>query len=217
MSNKYLKEEGVNVPLDSVFLDPNNPRIAPEQPPGYDEPDKITGKSFQTALEEAVRVAYKVEALMGAILSEDWFPVDPIIVWELPKARGKYVVIEGNTRVTVLRMLRARLEGEKDSLERASRAKKGHTPEAVESLKAQIAVLEQIVKDTLKIRALVVNASTSAELEEILPHLHNVRHINHAKQWSPYATNLYLLDEYRTLTTVRQKKPSNKVVKRDFV
>jgi hypothetical protein len=213
MSNKYLKRESVDVLFDNIFLDPNNPRIAPEEPPGYDEPDKITGKPIQEGLEEAVRVAYKVEALMGAIQREGWLPLDPIIIWELPNAKGKYVVIEGNTRVTVLRMLRARLDAEKETLERASRAKKGHTPEAVQTLREQITHLEKIKADTLKIQAWEVDAATSAQLEDILPHLHSVRHINHAKQWSPYATNLYLLDEYRKLH--RKKYPNKPLTKLD--
>jgi hypothetical protein len=56
---------------------------------------------------------------------------------------------------------------------------------------------------TANIQVRVVNAATSAELGDILPHLHSARHINHAKQWSPYATNLGMLDEYRKL---RRKK-----------
>lgn len=207
MTNHYMKKDVVDVPFDNLYLDPNNPRIAPEPPPGYDDPDKIIKDPIQAALEEAVQKAYKPRPLMDAILNEGWCPLDPIIVWELPKAKGKYVVIEGNTRVTVLRILRARLKPEKETLERASRAKKGHTPEAVEALRAEIASLEQIVKDTRKIRAIVVDAANSSQLQEILPHVHSVRHINHAKDWGPFAENLYLLDEYRRL---HRKKYSGK-------
>jgi hypothetical protein len=44
-------------------------------------------------------------------------------------------------------------------------------------------------------------------------HLHSVRHINHAQQWHPYATNLYLLDEYRKLH--RKKYPGTPLTKLD--
>src|SRR5262249_32480922 len=113
--------------------------------------------------------------------------------------KGKYVVIEGNTRVTVLRMQRNRLDAEKATLDRAKTSKKSHTPEAVKALKEQIARLEQIKTDTLVLRAQEVDAANADQLEGTLPHRHSVRHINHARPWSPYATNLYLLDEYRKL------------------
>lgn len=206
MSNKYLKKDVVEPLFKDIFLDPNNPRIAPEEPPGYDNPKRITDPAIQEALENAVRSAYEVDDLARAILSEGWRPVDPIILWEIPKAKGKYVVIEGNTRVTVLRMLRERLDAAKATLARAKTSKKGHTPEAVEALKEQIARLELIQADTVVLRASEVDAADSEELEEILPHLHSVRHINHARSWSPYATSLYLFDEYRKLHKKRHGK-----------
>lgn len=197
-SNKYVKKT-VDVPFADIYLDPNNPRIAPEEPPGYDNPKAIIDPEVQSQLEVTVQQVYQVDDLMGAILTEGWLPLDPIIVWELPSAKGKYVVLEGNTRTTVLQKLRNRLEAERNKLEKAEKAKRGHTLESLQALRDLITHLEKIKKDTTYIHALEVNAKTPEELEEILPHLHSVRHINHAKQWSPYATNLYMLEEYRKL------------------
>ena len=120
-------------------------------------------------------------------------------MWELPRAKDQYVVIEGNTRTTVLRKLRSRLEAERNKLTRIEKSKKGYSPEAVEQLRNLVDHLEKVKKDTTRIHAMVVNAATTEELEAILPSLHSVRHINHANPWSPYATNLYMLEEYRKL------------------
>lgn len=42
-------------------------------------------------------------------------------------------------------------------------------------------------------------AKTPAELAEKLPRLLGVRHITSAKQWTPFATNLYMLSLYMSL------------------
>jgi hypothetical protein len=76
------------------------------------------------------------------------------------------VVIEGNTRTTVLRGLRVRLERE------------------IQAVREVVNRLGKLRTVTANIQVRVVNAATSAELGDILPHLHSARHINHAKQWS---------------------------------
>jgi hypothetical protein len=42
----YLRP-AIEVPFDSLYLDPNNPRLAPDNPPGYDEPDKLFDLELQ--------------------------------------------------------------------------------------------------------------------------------------------------------------------------
>jgi len=43
----FLQEQ-IKVPFESLYLDPNNPRLAPDDPPGYDDPASLFDKDLQT-------------------------------------------------------------------------------------------------------------------------------------------------------------------------
>lgn len=185
------------VPFDRIYLDPNNPRIAQEDPPGYHDADALFDETHQGALEKRVRHAYTgVDALQDSIIQQGWIPIDPIIVWEHPARKGYYVVVEGNTRTVALRFLRGdRLEHERKTLEKLRKAptKAAHIVQAQEEL---VAALEAVVNATSKLKVFPMAAKTVEELQEKLPRLLGVRHIAHAQQWQPYATNLYILSLY---------------------
>ncbi|WP_447740792.1 hypothetical protein [Variovorax boronicumulans] len=186
-----------HVPFDKVFLDPNNPRIAQEYPPGYRDVSKLFDPNAQPELEARVRDVYQgVEELQNSIIKQGWIPIDPIIVWEHPQKKGFYVVVEGNTRTVALRYLRgSRLEREQKLLDKmkssANSAK--HTVATQEQL---VQALEKIKAATDQLMVFPLAADTVEKLEEKLPRLLGVRHIAHAQQWQPYATNLYILSLY---------------------
>jgi hypothetical protein len=191
------------VPFDSLYLDPNNPRIAPEEPPGYEDPNAIFDTELQTELEARVRNAYKVANLETSIEAQGWVPYDPIIVWEHPKKKGHYIVVEGNTRTVALRGLRGeKLERESKKLDKLKKS----PSRFAEELKVQaeiVSKLEAIVEATNELRVYPIAANSVAQLLEELPRLLGVRHINHAQSWGPYATNLYILLQYERLFRVR--------------
>jgi len=68
------------VPFDKIHLDPNNPRIAPESPPGYLDDNALFAEDLQQTLEERVRAVYDVANLEDSILAHGWVPIDSIIV-----------------------------------------------------------------------------------------------------------------------------------------
>lgn len=191
------------VPFDRIYLDPNNPRIAPENPPGYNDPDALFANDLQSALEARVSAVYDVANLEDSILAHGWVPIDSIIVWEHPSKPGHYVVVEGNTRTVALRSLRGeRLERERKKLDKLKK-----TPSRfAEELKIQedtVARLEEVSNRTSMLRVFPVAAKSVEELQAILPRLLGVRHISHAKEWRPYATNLYVLSLYERLFRAR--------------
>lgn len=197
------------VPFDKLFLDPNNPRIAPEDAPGYENPDAIFDDELQTKLEGRMREVYKVANLEASIQAQGWVPYDPIIVWEHPKRRGHFIVVEGNTRTVALRSLRGEgLDRERKKLEKLKKS----PSRFAEDLKVQqdtVKRLEEVVAATDQIRVYPVAASSVDELLEKLPRLLGVRHITHAQPWSPYATNLYILSLYERLFRERHgNKPA---------
>lgn len=198
--NKTMDNLGapISVPFSKIFLDPNNPRIAPDPASRYEDPDKIFSDELQRQLTTKVYTVYQASELEDAIIAQGWVPIDPIIVWEHPDRPKYHIVVEGNTRISVLRSIRARLDREKSKLEKLTKGSKVKT----EELKQQeylVAQLEVIIKDTENLLVYPVKASTPEELEERLPRLLGVRHITHARPWTPYAKNLYILSLYERL------------------
>ena len=191
------------VPFDKIHLDPNNPRIAPETPPGYDDPELLFNEEIQVKLEARVRSVYDVANLEDSILAHGWVPIDSILVWEHPQRLGHYIVVEGNTRTVALRALRGeRFEREQKKLEKLRKS----PSRFAEELKVQeqtVERLEDVVFKTNMLRVFPVAANSVEELQSILPRLLGVRHISHAREWKPYATNLYILSLYEKLFRAR--------------
>ncbi len=191
--------KAITVPFSKIFLDPNNPRIAPDRATRYEDPEEIFEENLQKDLTTKVYTVYQAGDLEDAIIAQGWVPIDPIIVWEHPDRKGHYIVVEGNTRVSVLRSIRGpRLEREKAKLSKFTKGSK-MPAEEIKQQQLHVERLEAIFNDTDRLQVYPVNAATAAELEEKLPRLLGVRHITHARQWGPYATNLYITSLYERL------------------
>ncbi len=198
----------IQVPFDKIFLDPNNPRIATPDRPGYSDPKKITTEAVQNALTERLRDDENVDSLQSVIVNQGWVPVDSIVVWELPNAQGHYVVVEGNRRTTALRDIRALLDKECRKLERIKRGR-GHSATDIATKERLVNQIRQIIADTEPLLVSPLLAKDEDELQDKLPRLHGVRHITPAKQWSPYATNLYILSLYQRAFEARYGADDN--------
>lgn len=181
--------------LDEIALDPNNPRIAPKPAPGYDEPDLIFDEARQDQLVKEVYTKYKAADLEGSIIEQGWTPVDQILVWRHPSGRG-HIVVEGNTRVSLLKLLPERLARELKRLDRLVKA--GAPQSQVNPQKVLIGKIEQLIADTREVTVYPVNAADATELRLKLPRLLGVRHVMPAKGWGPYATNLYTISLYES-------------------
>jgi hypothetical protein len=94
--------ERINVRLEQVYLDPNNPRFG-------DSKDKKESRFTEAALQQ--RAAEKLERdpgvsdLVQSIHSSGFLPVDSIVVREL--SPDTFVVVEGNRRICAMRRLHA--------------------------------------------------------------------------------------------------------------
>lgn len=196
--HKYL-DTPTDVAFAKLFLDPNNPRTAPEERPGYEDPDLIFDTAVQTPLSARLEDAREIDELEANIISQGWTPIDPILVWEHPDKAKHYVVIEGNTRTLVLRRIRAKLAKERKHLEAMEKKPKSYDKQELLDQRAYVAQLQEIVDDTENLHTHRIKAKTADDLEQALPHLHAVRHIGHAQPWSPYGLNLYILTRYRQM------------------
>lgn len=189
----------IEVPFDSVFIDPNNPRISPDRSSRYEDPDDIFDAELQQQLTVKAYTVYPADDLEDAIVEQGWIPIDPIIVWEHPDRKEHYIVVEGNTRTSVLRRIRqVRIDREKVKLEKFKNSKRTPSNE-LERQQGTVDQLEAIISATNNLGVYPVKAHTIEELEKILPRILGVRHIKHAQQWSPYATNLYIFSLYERL------------------
>lgn len=107
-------KKSIRVPFKKMHLDPNNPRFALEDAPGYDDDDRIFSDDIQNKLTDKVKSVYDVTNLERSMVAQGWVPTDSILVWEHPRRPRHCIVVEGNTRTVVLRLIRERLpkEGE---------------------------------------------------------------------------------------------------------
>lgn len=181
--------------LDKIALDPNNPRIAPKPAPGYEDPASIFNDELQARLVVEVYEKYKAADLEASIIEQGWTPVDQILVWQHPSDHG-YIVVEGNTRVSLLKRLPERLAREEKRLERLIKA--GAPQSQVFPQQALITKIKQLIADTRAVTVYPVLAKDAEELRLKLPRLLGVRHVMPAKSWGPYATNLYTISLYES-------------------
>lgn len=187
----------VRVGFDRLYLDPNNPRLGSVERPGYGDARLLLDEKVQIQLEVRMRRTYKgIKDLVNSIMNMGWIPVDAILVWEPPEAPGHYVVVEGNARTTALRMIRREHAKELSRLAKA-RVNEIVGPTMVNELEDRVAHYERIVASTREIEVFPVAAPNATQLARSLPRLLGVRHISHAQQWKPYATNLYIYSLYR--------------------
>lgn len=193
----------IEVPFDSVFIDPNNPRISPDRSSRYQDPDEIFDPELQQKLTEEAYKVYPANDLEDAIVEQGWIPIDPIIVWEHPDRKEHYIVVEGNTRTSVLRRIRqVRIDREKTKLGKFKNSTRTPANELVRQQRT-VSQLEEIISATNKLEVYPVNADTIDELEKILPRILGVRHIKHAQNWGPFATNLYIFSLYERLFSLK--------------
>lgn len=186
-----------DIELSRMFVDPNNPRITPDEPPGYSDPDRLFDPEQQAALITRTYDVYNATRLESSIIDQGWVPVDPILVWKDPGSR-RYVVVEGNTRTSVLKTVRQRLPREIEKLEKLRRGQGGGFPAPELSRQERhVEKMRDLINKTEKVKVFPVKAETAAELTQILPRLHGVRHVAPAQGWGPHAVGLYIMSLYQ--------------------
>jgi hypothetical protein len=197
----FLHPEKQNVSLDQLWPDPNNPRLALEEAPGYADPAKLFDEETRARIfQELGEQAYNVDDLVAAIVGQGWMPIDNIIIWQHPEDGDRRVVVEGNRRRLALERIRSEvLPKDKRKLERMQ-AKASTFPKGqIEAQEELVARLERIVNDTAMLPVVRIAAESVEELERKLPRILAVRHITGTKEWGNYAEDLWLLRRYQQL------------------
>lgn len=194
----------MQVPFESVHIDPNNPRIAEDHDGRYENPGAIFDDALQERMTTRTYEVYSASDLEDSIVAQGWVPIDAIIVWEHSDRPDHYIVVEGNTRTAVLRRIRdVRLPREEAKLLRLKDRSRAPREELREQ-EQQVVRIRRVIADTEMLTVFPVKAKTPADLEAVLPKLLGVRHVSHARNWGPYATNRYVLSLYERAFYARE-------------
>lgn len=196
-----LLKTAIQVPFNSLYPDPNNPRLAPEDRPGYNDPAKLFSDEIREEFtQRLIKDAHQLSDLIEAIQGQGWLPIDSILVWEHPAAPGKYCVVEGNRRRTALDAMRkTTLPALQNKVERMRKKPQAYPTSEIQDAEEALSKVMQIIADTDKIQVVPVNATTPDELEQVLHRVLPVRHIIGAKDWGNYAQDLWLLKRFESL------------------
>jgi hypothetical protein len=145
------------IPLAKLVLDKKNPRL----------PRSV--KRTESAMMAYIAESTAIEDLMQSIAANGYFGGEPVIAVPDTKTAGQYVVVEGNRRLTALRLL--------------------HDPSAIKSPTAR---MREIAEDAeyKPDRVAVVLRSVR---EDVLPYL-GFRHIVGVKAWEPLAKARYMAE-----------------------
>jgi hypothetical protein len=150
-----MTENISSVALDKLLLDEENPRL----------PESV-GREQQTMLDH-IAATTSIEELMQAIGENDYFPGEPLVVVPHRSRPGYFVVVEGNRRLTALKLL----QDPANCSDPGSRMREISTQAKYRPENAPV----------------VVRASR----QEVLPYL-GFRHITGVKQWEPLAKARYI-------------------------
>lgn len=196
----FLKPS-VEVKLDALWPDPNNPRLALEDAPGYDDAEQLYDPERRKRICDTLgEDAYNVADLVQTIIGQGWMPIDNIIVWAHPDRPDQNTVVEGNRRLLALNTIRSKeLPKAKAKLERLLAKAATYSKKEIDDQKALVADLERIVADTATLSVVPLAAATVDELKHKLPRVLAVRHINGTKGWGNYAEDLWLFARFAQL------------------
>jgi ParB-like chromosome segregation protein Spo0J len=121
----------------------------------------------QEAMIDYIAASTSIEELMEAIAENDFFPGEPLIVVPVEKGSDQYYVLEGNRRLTTVKLLN-------DPKECSNPGERMHNISTVARYKP-------------KELPVVIRESRS----EVLPYL-GFRHITGVKQWEPLVKARYI-------------------------
>ena len=178
--NNQLEE--ATLPIDALYLDPNNPRFAdisvgpvPEQKVHL---ETVQAKAMQRMLDGP----FDVRELEDSIVNIGFLHVDRLVVVELPEA-GKFMVIEGNRRLAAMKTLLK----DADS--------------------GEIELADDVKESILLVPVFIIQNTDKVARNHTARILQGVRHIASIKPWGPYQQAqlvAVMLNEGKTMQDIKQ-------------
>ena len=158
-STEHKNQEIEFINIESLQLDPENPRLP-----------MSVGRSQREMLQYLADTTSIIE-LMNAISENGYFPGEPVVAIPDPNNTNHYLVVEGNRRLTAVKIL-----NDSSVLE--------HPSSSIIELSAKTQSIQEL--------PVVIKENRSS----VLPYL-GYRHITGVKQWEPLAKARYMLQLYQ--------------------
>jgi hypothetical protein len=143
------------VGLDDIFLDPNNPRFSNKERLTPDS--RIMEEGIQRSCLQKMQ-EFDIRELKDSIARVGFLPIDRIVVRAIPNADDKYVVVEGNRRITALKQLKEDYES------------------------GEIDLTKDIFESIIKLKVYLYEGKEP----DIAWAIQGIRHISGIKNWRPY-------------------------------
>lgn len=171
-------------PKKQLYLDPNNPRfitrdedcIEDDRFLDNDVITKTRDRMLGREVEGKDKDPFNIEEIKQSILSNGWNPVDSIFVRRFHPDEKRYVVLEGNRRVTAVLEL---LDSDATSDELKEELRKIEVME----------VLDKVAKGRNREKSI-------RAIEKKISYLLGVRHHGSLKKWSPFAQAASIYEKY---------------------
>ena len=198
MSN--LLQDGVlEVDLKDLYLDPNNPRLALPDEPGYNNNDVLFNRdSHDEIYKTVISGTHEIkEGLVKTILGVGWEDLNPIIVWQPEGVEGKFLVTEGNRRVTALNYIHSDVYP--NYKKRYEKAETSSVPGAMSDLsllKNDVEKAERVFNQTKKLYVKKMTAVTPEQLQADLPKLLSIIHLSGPKDWGNFEQAKFVYETY---------------------
>jgi len=199
MSN-LLEPGTIEVELKDLYLDPNNPRLALSERPGYQNIVELFDETKQDEIFKTVidgNHDITSDGLVNTILGVGWEDLAPIVVWQPEGIKGKYLVVEGNRRTTSLKYIHGTEHSKLKK--RYDKAKVSTVPSIIQELpdiEEDLKRAENVINQTKKIFVKKMVAKTDEDLREDLPKLLSIIHLNGPKDWENFAQAKFIFETY---------------------
>ncbi len=181
----------INVKLDDFLLWHNNPRLIEEF--GEERPIEAV-EAAQEEISDRLRSEAEVRELVKSILSNGWLGYDTILVAEHQGKEGKkYVVLEGNRRITSLKII-------------VENARKGFKNVQGYGQYQDISNFEDQIKDGIECYNVGDFSNLPKDVEDLVDRILNIRHIIGQKQWPLHRKSFKVFKDYMNLLI--QEDPS---------
>ncbi|MDB4461550.1 hypothetical protein N9043_01220, partial [bacterium] len=175
MTNLLPKLREIAVDPTKLYLDPNNPRFLTKDEDQICESRFLDLDVIEKTTERMKRKEFNYEEIKKSILANGWQPVDFIFVKKFEHENDRYVVLEGNRRVTAVKDL---LSNPKTTIEIRDQITTINVME----------VVDKIDKRSPK--------KSKRELDKKINYLLGVRHHGSLKTWSPFAQAASIFERY---------------------
>ena len=99
----------ITIEISKIYLDPNNPRfLSPDWE--YISDDKITSEYIQEKTKDLMKINYGIDKLAANIRINGFLKIDRIVIQKISTEDDKYVVLEGNRRISAVKLIHEQLE-----------------------------------------------------------------------------------------------------------